>query len=280
MPETLTLRAPSFLPETVYWTVACVMIAGFALTLALAMVDDRTIDGVDSVWVKPLKFELSLAIHAATLALVVSALSPSLRSSTVMVAIAMAFLAACVVEMGYIISQAARAEHSHFNMSTPFNRLMWSVMAIAAIVVIGAAGSIGMAAAFDSEAHLSPALRWAIALGLIGGTILTLFTAFTIGARMSPYVGTVPLHEGARMALTGWSLVAGDLRVSHFLATHMIQVLPLIGLATASLFTGRVGVAIVIASGLVWSTLTLAEYSRALSGLPSPLAVSTPRTLP
>ncbi|MFY0614518.1 MAG: hypothetical protein JXQ99_23510 [Hyphomicrobiaceae bacterium] len=254
------------------------MITGFILTLVLALVDDRVIDGTVSVWAKPLKFALSLAIHATTLALVISTLSASLRSSATMVVIAMAFLAACIVEMGYIISQAARAEHSHFNMSTPFNRFMWSVMAIAAIMVIGAAGAIGVAVAFDVNAGLSPALRWAIALGLIGGTLLTLYTAFTIGARMSPYVGAIPSDGGARMAFTGWSLIAGDLRVSHFLATHMIQVLPLIGLAIANFSNERVGVAVVVASALGWSTLTLAEYSRALSGQASLLAFSTPTT--
>ncbi len=276
MSDTAMVRADYFLPETIYWAVSGTMAVAFVLTSILVMVDGRTIDGTVSVWAKPIKFELSLAIHAATLALVMSALSVSVRSSTIMVAVAVAFLAACIIEIGYIIFQAARAEHSHFNMSTAFNRFMWSVMAIAAVVVIGAAGIIGVAAASDANADLSPTLRWAIVAGLIGGTLLTLFTAFTIGARMSPYVGTVPADGSARMVFTGWSLVAGDLRVSHFLATHMIQVLPLLGLAIAYVTPGRIGVAIIAVAALVWSLVTVSEFERALSGKPSPLTAASP----
>lgn len=274
MSATLALRASSPPSETIYWIVCGAMVIAFVLTFAISIVDGRTIDGAVSVWAKPLKFELSLAIHAATLAIVMSALSAPVRSNPIMTAVAVVFLAACIVEMGYIIAQAARAEHSHFNVSTPFNRIMWSVMAIAAIVIIGAAGAIGVAAAWDSGGSLSPTVKWAVALGLIGGTLLTLFTAFTIGARMSPYVGGLPAQEGARMVFTGWSLVAGDLRVAHFLATHMIQVIPMFGLVAAYVLPGRMGVPVVIAAALFWSFLTLNEYYRALSGTPSPFSGS------
>lgn len=271
MSETFALRASLPLSETIYWTIAFSMAAAFILTLAIAIfLDGRTIDGSVSVWAKPLKFELSLAIHAATLALVLSALSPAVRTGPAMSAVAIVFAVACVLEMGYIIAQAARAEHSHFNVSTPFYRAMWSMMALAAIVIISAAAAIGMAAAVDTDNNLAPALKWAIALGLIGGTLLTLYTAFTIGARMSPYIGSIP-GDNARMALTGWSRVGGDLRVSHFLATHMIQVLPLLGLFVAQLAPGRLGVIAVVVAAAGWSIITLAEYGRALSGKPSPV---------
>jgi hypothetical protein len=47
--------------------------------------------------------------------------------------VALVFLAACSLEMGYIILQAGRAEPSHFNESTAFHRWMFSVMAICAV---------------------------------------------------------------------------------------------------------------------------------------------------
>lgn len=273
MSEAVLYREQWHTPELVYWGVCASMIACFVVTLALAALDGRTIDGAVSVWAKPLKFELSLAIHAATLALVMTVLAPSLRSSLLMTLVAAAFLAACLVEMAYIIGQAARAEHSHYNVSTPFHRLMWSLMAFAAVIIIGTAGALGTAVLFGSQESVAPALKWAIVLGLIGGTLLTLYTAFTIGGRMSPYVGFLPYGTEARMVLTGWSLVGGDLRVSHFLATHMIQVLPLAGLAAAYLAPGRFGVALVMVVAVMWAGLTLSEYGRALGGAPSPLAV-------
>ncbi|MAI44505.1 MAG: hypothetical protein CMB79_01155 [Filomicrobium sp.] len=95
-------------------------------------------------------------------------------------------------------------------------------------------------------------------------------TRVDIGARMSPYVGTIPTDE-TRMALTGWSRVGGDIRVSHFLATHMIQALPIVGIGIAYLMPSRIGVIIVVLAAVVWSSWTLTEYTRALSGKPSPV---------
>ena len=77
------------------------------------------------------------------------------------------------------------------------------------------------------------------------------------------------------MISTGWSLVAGDLRVAHFLATHMIQVLPLVGLAVSQVTPGRIGVTVVIVVAMMWGAFTLYEYERALSGNPSQLAISS-----
>ncbi len=260
--------------EIIYWVISGSMVACFVLTLIFAAFDERTIDGVNSVWAKPLKFETSLAIHAATLALVMSALNTSVRAGSLMLILSMMFLAACIIEMGYIIFQAARAEHSHFNTSTPFAHLMWSVMAFAAIVIVGTAGAIGMTMIFSAENSLTPALRWAIVIGLIGGTLLTLYTAFTIGANNSPYVGAVSHDKHSRMIITGWSLVVGDLRVSHFLATHMIQILPFAGLLISQLAPGRVGITIVVIVAIFWSVLTVFEYRRAMAGVSSHLAIS------
>ncbi len=260
-------------PERIYWTIAFAMLAAFAATLLMMPFDARTIDGHTSVWSKPLKFELSLALHAATLGLACSLLGPARRHGDAMVVVAVAFLAACIVEMGYIIAQGALGQHSHFNVATPFHRFMYSVMAFAAVMIVGAAGAVGLACLSDSGFAGSPAFKAAIALGFVGGTILTLFTAFTIGGRMSPYVGGVP-DFAARMVVTGWSQSSGDLRVSHFLATHMIQVVPLAGLLIGRLATGRLAIVCMVALSALWSLLTIHEYRTALAGKPSVLATA------
>jgi hypothetical protein len=262
-------------PETLYWGVALVMAAAFGLTLVLLALDPRTIDGHTSVWVKPLKFELSLVLHAATLALVAGLLSPSHRQGSAMLIVAIVFTAASAVEMGYIILQGARAELSHFNVGTPFHRTMYSVMAICAVLIVGAAGAIGLAASADADFDAQPALKAAIGLGLVGGTILTLITAFAIGGRMSPYFGGVPAHD-ARMFLTGWSQSGGDLRVSHFLATHMIQTLPICALVVERILPGKVALASVIAFAVLWTLFTINEFNTALGGSPSIITRAMP----
>jgi hypothetical protein len=259
-------------PEMIYWGVALSMLAAFAVTLALMALDTRTIDGHTSVWTKPLKFELSLALHAATLALACRLLSSPCRHGPAMLVIAIAFLAACVVEMGYIIMQGARGEHSHFNVGTPFHRMMYSVMALAAVIIVGAAGAIGLAFLGEESSSASTALKTSIVVGFVGGTVLTLITAFTIGGRMSPYVAGVPVFD-ARMWLTGWSQTGGDLRVSHFLATHMIQVVPFIGLIFDRVMPGRIALIAMVAFAALWASITMHEYRSALAGKPSSFAI-------
>lgn len=257
--------------EWIYCGVAIAMAVGLAATLIVMLFDTRTIDGHASVWMKPIKFEIALAVHAATIALVVSLLSESTRNGWMMTLVAVAFLIACTIEMGWIILKAAQAQQSHFNMSTPFTRFMYSVMAFMAIIIIGAAGAVGLAVLGDQGFLGSLPLRTAIVIGFVGGTILTLITAFTIGGKLTPYVGGVPLPE-ARMLLTGWSQSAGDLRISHFLATHMIQALPLFALIAGRILPGRISLVLVLAFGVFWTAITLVEYRTALQGKSSVFA--------
>lgn len=252
-------------PQTIYWGVAGAMCIALAVTLVIQASDSRTLDGHISVWTKPLKFELSLLVHAASLALVTGLLSPAKQQGALMMVIAGAFLAACVIEMGYIILQGARAEQSHFNVATPFHKAMYAVMAFCAVIIIGAAGAIGLVMLGDNAAALTPALRIAIILGLVGGTVLTLVTAFAIGGRMSPFVGGTPAPE-LRMLLTGWSQTSGDLRVSHFLATHMIQAVPIAALLFARIAPDRTAVVVVVLFAVIWTALTVYEFRTALAG--------------
>ncbi len=268
----MPIRLGSSWPETIYWAIAFAMLAAGAITLILILADPRTLDGHTSVWIKPLKFELSLALHASTIALVCGLFSPSTKSSMPMLLITLLFLAACIVEMGYILIQGGLGQQSHFNVGTPFHRFMYSVMASAAVIIVGAAAAIGLVAVADSDFSASPALKNAIVLGFVGGTVLTLITAFTIGGRMSPFVGGIP-DFGSRMVLTGWSQTGGDLRISHFLATHMIQIIPFAALLIDRITSGRVAMMAVFACAGFWALLTMSEYRTALAGNSSSLTL-------
>lgn len=262
----LTLRVGihDTLPERIYAAIAITMVAAFGVTLGLWALDTRTIGGI-SVWAKPLKFGLALAVHAGTLALVVGRLGPRLRSGPVMQAVALAFLVACTLEMGWIIAQAAQGQHSHFNDSTAFHRAMFSVMAFCAVIITGAAGAVALAVGRDSGFRAPEPLKVGIVLGLLGGTVLTLVTAFAIGARGSPYVGGVP-DLSARMAPTGWSLSSGDLRVAHFLATHMMQAVPVAALLAAYALPDRAQRPLVIGVAALWALWVLIAFRTALTG--------------
>lgn len=273
MSVAISAGSPIGITGRIYWSVAATMTVATGLILALMIFDDQTLATGISVWAKPLKFTLALAIHAATLGWVTSRLSPKFRRSRLMTLVALAFLCASGLEIAYITYQAALGEPSHFNMSSPFNRIMWSAMAIAAVIVIAPAAVIGTAVMLDRNASLASPARLAAAIGLTGGTVLTLITAFSIGANMSSFVGAVPADGSQRMMFTGWSLIAGDLRVSHFLSTHMIQILPATGIVIAHVIASRSGIFAVIAASILYATFTLFEYARALDGAPSLLAI-------
>ncbi len=254
------------LTEQLWWATAAILAAMFAATLVAFWLDRRVIDGA-SVWAKPLKFEVSLALHFATLALIAHVLSPTWRGGAFLLIIAGLSVLSTAFEMAYILVQAGRQQASHFNLSTPFYAAMYALMALGAVMIIFAAAALGAAVALDGKVALTPPVRLAVVLGLIGGTILTLVVAFTMGGRLNHHVGVEPAGT-ARMAFTGWSLQVGDFRPAHFFATHMIQAVPLGGLLAARVLPAPAATAAVLSLTLVWTALTLGLFRQALSGRP------------
>jgi hypothetical protein len=140
-------------------------------------------------------------------------------------------------------------------------------MAFGAVILVVASGLVGWAAAVDGDSSMSPAVRAAVAIGLIGGTLLTLLTAFRLGSNMGHYIGT-EAPGAARMVLTGWSLTVGDLRPAHFFATHMMQAVPLAGIVAARVLPSPAAVGTVVVFAVLWTAVTLESFQAALAGKP------------
>ncbi|NKX44216.1 hypothetical protein [Roseicyclus persicicus] len=237
-----------------------------ALSAAWGLVDPRLVDGAP-VWMKPLKFALSFAVLFGTLALVEARLSPAVRDGWPLRITGWVMAAAFLSEMAYMMYQGARAEPSHFNMSTPFHEFMYTVvMAAGAVSLVVAVGVIGWIARRDRGADLGPALREGVWLGFGLSFVLTLVVAGYMSGGTGHFVG---LHrEGApTLPLMGWSGVTGDLRPAHFAALHAMQVLPLLGLWLDRRGTvGAVRTVRLAAAG--YAAVTLAVFVQALMGLP------------
>ena len=70
------------------------------------------------------------------------------------------------------------------------------------------------------------------------------------------------------MPITGWSLTVGDLRPAHFLATHMMQAVPIFGVVAAWLLPARpAGIAVLVVAA-AWILATFALFSIGLAGRP------------
>jgi hypothetical protein len=242
-------------------------------SLVLQQLDPRLVTGAP-VWLKPAKFAASIATTAPLLAWILGQL-PRRRGLRLAAAV---IAGAAVLELIIIVAQAVRGVPSHFNVSTPFDGALFTVM------------GLGITALWLAEAYIlwrtfrhrfaTPARTWAIRLGLIGALLggglgflmprptPAQLTALKAGQQV-PTVGahTVgPPDGGPGLPVTRWSTRGGDLRVPHFLGLHALQVLPFFALFFER--RRRPDARPVVALSVGWIGLVLVALQQALRGQP------------
>jgi len=197
------------------------------LISAYAM-DYRLLDGAP-IWAKPIKFSLSLILHFLTLAILCQQLKPQQRTGKTFTLFGYLAVASMIFEQLYISIQAARGRHSHFNGNTEFEGLMYQLMGLGAFNLVLISFILGIMIWRYGDKNNS-GLRYGSISGLLIGSALTLYYAMlmTLPSVQSHYVGN--LINNSTIPLLGWSREVGDLRLPHFIATHMMQALPLLGL--------------------------------------------------
>ncbi len=233
------------------------------LTLGMLLLDGRTLAD-EHVWLKPFKFAISFTVLFATLGFVTKRFSHFWRTNWILVASAVASAAAFAFEMAYIAAQAARAEASHFNESTPFHEMMYALMGTGATALMTSIAIVGLAAFADGEARLGPKLRLGIVSGFILTVLLTTWVAGELAGNGGRYIG-IPTADGPRIPLVGWSMEVGDLRPAHFLALHAMQVLPATGYL-ADRF--RLPARWVWIASVLYAIFTTMVFLKALQGAP------------
>jgi hypothetical protein len=219
------------------------MLVALVASLVMMAIDPRVVGGAPA-WLKPAKFAISTAIYALTLAWLFTFL-PARSQLTRIVGWGTALI--LVVEVALIDLQAARGMISHFNVATPFDIAVFSVMGGAIAIAWGL--SIALAVALFRHPFADPALGWAIRIGMLvtvlgagmGGLMTRPTSAQLAAARATHTLPIAGAHTvgapdgGPGMPGTGWSREHGDLRVPHFLGLHAVQILPI-----AALLLGRV----------------------------------------
>jgi len=226
-----------------------------ALGLAL---DERTLREV-SVWVKPLKFMASTAMLALTTAWFAALLPEAVRRGRAFAALVWTVIATAGFEVAYITLQAALGEASHYNVGSAFHAAMYSLMGTAAVVLTATQPWLAWMIWRHGRPGVLPAYRLAVLIGLV--------LTFALGASAGIMLGGGSPAPGPGLPVLGWSRVAGDLRVAHFVGIHTAQVLPLIGFLLAT-WRPRAALAGVWLAAAAWTALWAAVLLQALAGRP------------
>lgn len=246
-------------------------VTGLALVLLMAplavgiYVDPRTLQGV-SVWDKPFKFALSFSVYMLTLTYFLGWIRPEARNGRLLQTALKVGVVATVIEVTWILVQAARGVLSHFNYSTQIETALYVSMGLGAVLITAMSLVVGWEIWRRPHEALPPALRTAGALGLTVTFLLTLVTAGYLSAYGGHFVGPGTSSEEG-LAFMGWARDGGDLRVPHFFATHAMHVVPLaIGFATVFWGARRSWPALLVTA--IYTGFVALLFQQALAGRP------------
>lgn len=224
------------------------------ICLILIPLDEMQILGV-SRWLKPAKFYLSVGLMILTMGWLLNYLNNAkkIRQFSRWLVISMFF------ENGLILLQAIRGTTSHFNIKTPFDGVIFSLMGIFILIFTITCILICISFFRQKQFNIPDAYVWGIRLGLL------FFIIFSIegGMMLSLLKHTVGGEDGGPgLPVVNWSKQYGDLRIAHFFGIHSLQILPIIGCNIAK--TKRQ----IILLSLFYFILMAALFFQALNGIP------------
>ncbi|MEM6749484.1 MAG: hypothetical protein AAF612_03345 [Planctomycetota bacterium] len=242
-------------------------IAGLALlalapaTMALALVDDRVLDG-SPIWHKPLKFQVSVAIFLLTLACMTPLAGRRFRRSAWGRGAVWIAITTGVFEVVWITMQAGLGARSHYNTDSTFGSAMYSVMGVAAVAL--SLTPVVTAIAIVTRRRTGPRfaiIKWGLVLGVLVSLVGTAGVGIMLGGSPDHYPQTSETL-GERLPLIGWSTTGGDLRIAHFVGMHAMQGLFVLALLLAwrSVPAARACL-VVIALGWLGATAALARLA-------------------
>ena len=185
-----------------------VLLAMVPPTVAAALFDGRQFLGID-IWLKPLKFEIALAIYVFTLAFYARWLPSGTLGKRWYRIYAGAVAFAILFEIAAIAGSAAEGTGSHFNEATPLHAAIYALMGVFATLLTTMALVYGVLIARSDRAPRDPALKAGLVLGLLLTFALTMGIAGFMGAYGSHFVGGSGTDAGG---VPGIGMVAGRRR--------------------------------------------------------------------
>lgn len=253
------LRESTGVAVGLWWNVA--LLVGSVAALPF---DQRIILGINP-WIKPIKFEISVILFLATVALLLWSVGRTGRWQRSRAWLGWGFGTCMIVENTIIALQSARGVRSHMNFATVEDALLFSVMGL--FIALNTALAAWLLALWSvTQTGLERVVVWGVRLGLV-----MLLAASFEGVRIVMHGGhTVGAADGLPgLPFVNWSRAHGDLRVAHFFALHCLQIFPLVGLGLVrtrwreGLQLGALGVFVAVyAGGVGWL------FAEAMRGVP------------
>ena len=244
-----------------YWIVIVHLVLAI-VSITSSFMDDRTLMGVN-VWMKPLKFSISVAIYILTVGFLMTLYPFSKKKKNLINNIVCWTL---LIELGLIIYQASGGVQSHYNISNPFHGLIFTAMGILIAINV-----IIMALFIFETIRLKlktpKLLQWAILLGWV----IVFFGSWVGGQMISEMSHNIGVEDGGPgLPLVNWSTIAGDLRVAHFFGLHGLQIIPIFALliSNKSKTTTKNQIIIVTVFGLAYALFVGYTFYQAKQGLP------------
>jgi len=194
---------------------------GLSIFLAIAMpFHTGKVLGINAL-VKPLKFSISIWIFCWTMAFLLQYWVDQvlIRRLSLFIVFTMLY------EQGVITIQAFRGTLSHFNVDTPLESTLFSLMGIF-ITLMTVAIVFANVKFWRQRDTLAPVIKssifWGInifAFAALAGGIMGSLLSHNVGGEMG----------GEGLAFVNWSTKIGDLRVGHFIGIHALQIIPFLG---------------------------------------------------
>ena len=206
-------------------------------------------------FLKPLKYFTTLALFSWSIGWIIH----HLHSSVVKKVVSISFAVSMLIYSGIILLQSNRGVTSHYNLSTPFDKMLYYSLCISAFVFFMAVTLLTVTFFNQKKIRISQHYTWGIRMGLLIFTF-SILVGFLMMMNMSHTIGG---NDGSKgLPFLNWSTRYGDLRVSHFLGLFSLQIIPLMSYYWFKTKTQ------VLAFSFLYITVAVIFLITALMGLP------------
>lgn len=218
---------------------------------------EKQVLGINALY-KPLKFAISLCIFIWTMAWY----SPVFKDNAYVKRMSFLVVITAIYEQTVITWQAASGRMSHFNRETVIDAALFALMGIL-IVILTAYIAKGALIIRKQPGALSMPYQLAVFNGLmlfvlagcIGG-VMSVLNTHAIGGEMG----------GKGIFFFNWRIEGGDLRISHFIGMHALQLLPWIACKVQAHMSASVALTRVQQFSYIYAFVVLFTFIHAIFG--------------